>query len=43
MIAVKAGHENDSAIKALVAALKSQKVADYVAQHYPNGEVVLVK
>lgn len=43
VIAVKAGHENDSAIKALVAALKSQKVADYVAQHYPNGEVVLVK
>lgn len=43
VIAVKAGHENDPAIKALVAALKSQKVADYVAQHYPNGEVVLVK
>lgn len=43
VVAVKEGHENDPAIKALVAALKSQKVADFVAQKYPNGEVVLVK
>ncbi len=43
VIAVKQGHENDAAVKALVAVLKSQKVADYVAKQYPNGEVVLVK
>jgi D-methionine transport system substrate-binding protein len=43
VIAVKAGNENDPRIVALVKALKSQKVKDFVAQKYPNGEVVLVK
>ncbi len=42
VIAVKEGHENDEAIKALVDALKSDKVKNYVSEHYPNGEVVLV-
>lgn len=43
MIAVKKGNENDPRVVALVKALKSKKVADYVAKKYPNGEVVLVK
>ena len=42
VIAVKEGRENDPAIKALVKALKSDKVREYVSLHYPNGEVVLV-
>lgn len=42
VIACKSGNENDPAIKALVEALKSDKVAAYIAERYPNGEVVLV-
>ncbi len=42
VIAVKEGNENNPAIKALVEALKGEKVAAYVAERYPNGEVVLV-
>ena len=42
VIAVKAGNENNPAVKALVEALKSDKVKVYVAEHYKNGEVVLV-
>ncbi len=42
VIAVKEGNENNPAIQALVKALKSDKVKAYVAEHYPNGEVVLV-
>ena len=42
VIAVKAGNENNPAVKALVEALKSDKVKAYVADHYKNGEVVLV-
>ena len=42
VIAVKAGNENNAAVKALVEALKSDKVKAYVAEHYKNGEVVLV-
>ena len=42
VIAVKEGNENNPAIKALVEALKGDKVAAYVAERYPNGEVVLV-
>ena len=42
VIAVKAGNENKPAIKALVEALKTQKVKDYIAKRYPNGEVVPV-
>lgn len=42
VITVNQGHENDPAVKALVKALQSKKVSDWVAQRYPNGEVVLV-
>ncbi|MBR4376174.1 MAG: methionine ABC transporter substrate-binding protein, partial [Spirochaetia bacterium] len=42
VIAVKAGNENKPAIKVLVEVLKTQKVKDYIAKRYPNGEVVPV-
>ena len=42
VIAVKAGNENDPKIQALGKALKSDVVKAYIAEHYPNGEVVLV-
>lgn len=42
IIAVKAGNENSDAIKALVKALKSDKVKAWVAERYPDGEVVVV-
>lgn len=42
VIAVKAGRENDPGIVALVKALRGEKIKAYVAEHYTNGEVVLV-
>lgn len=42
VVAVKQGRENDPAIVALVNALRGEKIKNYVAQHYTNGEVVLV-
>lgn len=42
VIAVKEGNENNEAVQALVKALKSDKVKEYVAATYPNGEVILV-
>ncbi|MGE4585398.1 MAG: MetQ/NlpA family ABC transporter substrate-binding protein [Sphaerochaeta sp.] len=42
VVAVKEGRQNDPAIVALVKALHGQKIKDYVAEHYTNGEVVLV-
>ena len=42
VVAVKDGRQNDENIRKLVAALKTQKVRDYIAGHYPNGEVVAV-
>jgi D-methionine transport system substrate-binding protein len=42
VVAVKVGNENDPQIKALVKALQSQKVKDYIANKYPNGDVVTV-
>lgn len=42
VVAVKQGRENDKAIVALVDALRSEKITSYVAERYPNGEVVLV-
>ncbi len=42
VIAVRDGDENAPKIQALVAALKSEAVQAYVAERYPNGEVVLV-
>lgn len=41
IIAVKKGNENAPAIKALVKALQSKKIKDWVASRYPNGEVVV--
>lgn len=40
VIAVKQGNEKDARIVALVKALQSQKVRDWIAETYPNGEVV---
>ena len=40
VVAVKSGNENKPEIKALVKALQSQKVKDYINNRYPNGEVV---
>jgi D-methionine transport system substrate-binding protein len=42
VIAVKAGNENLPKIQALVKAMKSQKIKDYIAKTWPNGEVVAV-
>lgn len=42
IITVKSGNENDSRIQALVKALQSDKVKNFVSERYPNGEVVLV-
>ncbi|MBQ9238666.1 MAG: MetQ/NlpA family ABC transporter substrate-binding protein [Treponema sp.] len=42
VVAVHAQRADDARIAALVAALKSQKVKDYLEHTYPNGEVVAV-
>lgn len=42
VVVVKQGRENDPAVKALVAALQSQEVKDWVAKTYPDGNVVTV-
>ncbi len=42
VVAVREGTENEPKIKALVEALKSDTVREYVAERYPNGEVILV-
>ena len=42
VVAVKQGSENDPAIAALVKALQSKEIKDYVAENYPYGEVVVV-
>ncbi|MCQ2412746.1 MAG: MetQ/NlpA family ABC transporter substrate-binding protein [Sphaerochaetaceae bacterium] len=42
IITVKAGNENNPAILALVKALQSDEIRDYVAKKYPDGNVVLV-
>ena len=42
IIAVKQGNENKPEIKALVKALQTEKVKAYIAEKYPNGEVVTV-
>jgi len=41
ILAVKDGMQNDPRIQALAKALTSQKVKDYIAEKYPNGEVVV--
>ena len=40
IVVVKAGNENDPRIKALVKAVTSQKVKDFIAEKYPNGDVI---
>lgn len=40
IIAVKDGNQTDKKIVALVKALQSQKIIDFIASRYPNGEVV---
>ena len=42
VIAVKAGNENKEEIKALIEAVKSEKVKNYISERYPNGEVVTI-
>jgi D-methionine transport system substrate-binding protein len=42
IVTVKAGKENDPAIKALANALRSSKVKDWVTKSFPNGEVIAV-
>jgi D-methionine transport system substrate-binding protein len=42
IVAVKSGNETRPEIIALVKALQTQKVKDYISDHYPNGEVVAV-
>ena len=42
IVAVKKGKENDPAIQALVKALKSDKVKNWIKAKYPNGDVVAV-
>ena len=42
IVAVKQGRENDEQIKALVKALQSKKVKDWILEKYPDGDVVAV-
>lgn len=42
IVTVKAGNENDPRIKALVKAIASDEVRDYILKTYPNGDVVPV-
>ncbi len=42
VVAVKSGNENRAEIRALIDALKSEKVKKFIAEKYPNGEVVAV-
>jgi D-methionine transport system substrate-binding protein len=40
IVTVKAGNENDPRIKALVKAITSDKVREFIKTKYPNGDVV---
>lgn len=40
ILCVKAGNENDARVKALVKAMQSQEIKDYINKTYKNGEVV---
>ena len=42
IVAVKKGNESDPRIVALVEALKSEKMRSFLAERYPNGELVPV-
>ena len=41
IVAIKDGNQEKPAVKALVKALQSDKIRDWVAERYPNGEVVV--
>lgn len=43
IVAVKEGNENNDLVKALVAALKSQKVADFIAEKYDGAVISVVE
>ena len=43
ILAVKQGNENEPKIKALIAALSSQKVADFIAQKYDGAVISVVE
>jgi len=42
IVAVKDGNQSDERIIALVKALQSEEIASFIAERYPNGEVVKV-
>lgn len=42
ILCVKEGNQNKAEIQALIKALKSDKVKAFIAEKYPNGEVVVV-
>ena len=42
VVAVKEGNENSERITALVKALQSEEIAEFIAERYPTGEVVKV-
>jgi len=42
VLVVKEGNENTDKTKALVAAITSQEVKDYIAKTYPDGDVIAV-
>ena len=42
VIAVKAGNESKPEIKALIEAIKTEKVKNFISKKYPNGEAVTV-
>lgn len=42
VVAVKDGNENSDKITALVKALQSEEIAEFITERYPNGEVVKV-
>ena len=42
VVAVKKENENDERIAALMQALRSEQIAAFIAERYPNGEVVKV-
>lgn len=43
ILAVKAGNENTDAVKALKAALESQKVADFITEKYQGSIISVVQ
>ena len=42
ILTVKEGNEDTDAVKALAAAMQSQAVADYIAEKYPDGDVLSI-